>query len=95
MGGLGAIAFVLVAALMWGGAILGARRFAARRKREGLWNEKGPIDPSLPPTDWLQVYPRPWGIQRPVIESVDHENPFKYPVGKDSDEMADETDYIQ
>lgn len=82
---LGPILFLVVLAVLAGAAVVSARRFAARRKREGLWNEKGPIDPSLPPTDFLQVYPQPWGIQRPVIESAEAENPYRYPQGKDSD----------
>lgn len=69
------VALIAIAAAL-GAVIIGARRFARRRMREGLWNENGPIDPSLPPTDFLQVYPRPWGIQRPSIDSIDEENPF-------------------
>jgi hypothetical protein len=80
---LGPVLFVIVIAAFAGLSIRAARRFAEKKRREGLWDEKGPIDPSLPPTDFLQVYPRPWGIQRPEIVSEDAANPYKYPQGKD------------
>jgi len=85
---LGPVLFIVVLAVCAAFAIRGARRFAEKRRREGLWDEKGPIDPSLPPADFLQVYPRPWGIQRPVIEAEDAENPFKYPQGKDDKDSS-------
>jgi hypothetical protein len=65
---------VVVIALFFGGAIIGARRFAKRRQSEGVWNKDGPIDPSLPPPDFLRVHPQPWGIARPEIESEDDED---------------------
>jgi hypothetical protein len=68
---LGPILFVAAIALFLGGAIIGARRFAKRRQREGLWDETGPKDPSLPPPDFLRVHPQPWGISRPEIETED------------------------
>ncbi len=79
----GAIVFLVTMGVLFGGVVIGARRFVRKRRKEGLWNEEGPIDPSLPPRDFLQVYPRPWGIQRPSIETeLEEQNPFLYPVEK-------------
>lgn len=83
MAELGPVLFIVVIAAFAGLSIRAARRFAEKKRRAGLWDEKGPIDPSLPPTDFLQVYPQPWGIQRPEIVSEDAGNPYKYPQGKD------------
>lgn len=71
---LGAPLFVLAIALFLGAAIIGARRFAKQREREGLWDEKGPKDPTLPPPEFLRVHPQPWGIARPEIESEDDDD---------------------
>ncbi len=80
---IGGIVFLATIGVLFACVVIGARRFVRRRRKEGLWNENGPIDPSLPPPDFLQVYPRPWGIQRPVIETeLEEENPFRYPVEK-------------
>ena len=70
---------VAVMALFLGVAVVGARRFAKRREREGLWDERGPKDPSLPPPDFLRVHPQPWGISRPDIETEDDEEPDDHP----------------
>jgi hypothetical protein len=79
----GAIVFLGTIAVLFASVVIAARRFVRKRRKEGLWNEQGPIDPSLPPPDFLQVYPRPWGIQRPTIETeLEEENPFLYPVEK-------------
>lgn len=84
MDAVGGIVSILVMAALLGGVVFAAHRFVRRRMREGAWDEKGPIDRSLPPVDFLQVYPRPWGIHRPSIESVeDEENPFRYPVERE------------
>jgi len=82
---LGPILFILAIAVFWAGATLGARRFARRRKLDGKWDDTGPIDPSLPPPDFLQGYPEPWGVHRPVIESEDDENLFRYPIEREHD----------
>ncbi|HEV8411340.1 MAG TPA: hypothetical protein VGQ30_12585 [Gemmatimonadaceae bacterium] len=71
---IGPFLLIVVMALFVGGAIIGARRFAKRRQREGLWDEKGPKDPSLPPPDFLRVHPQPWGISRPEIETEDDDD---------------------
>jgi hypothetical protein len=70
---IGPIAFLVAVAGLIGAAVIGARRFAEQRKREGLWDDKGPIDPSLPPPEFLRVHPQPWGIARPTIESEDED----------------------
>jgi hypothetical protein len=36
----------LIAAL-WIGVVVAARRFEARRRHEGAWNDDGPIDPTF------------------------------------------------
>jgi len=79
----GPFAFLLGLVAMFGGMIVGARRFAARRKREGAWDDNGPIDPSLPPPEFLRVHPQPWGIARPTIES-------EYPDESDPEDPPDE-----
>jgi hypothetical protein len=54
-GDLSAIIVVAVCAAACGAFLIGARRFAKRRQREGLWNADGPIDPSPPPPGWNGV----------------------------------------
>ena len=71
---LGPVLFVGVIVVFLTFAIAGARRFAKRRQREGLWDDKGPKDPSLPPPDFLRVHPAPWGISRPEIETEEEDD---------------------
>lgn len=68
-----ALTFLLVGALVvvaWTALIVGARRFARRRRREGAWDASGPLHPSEPPPGWGSIpgYVPP----RPTIE---HEDP--------------------
>jgi hypothetical protein len=94
MDAIGGILSILLLCAIWGAAIFGARRFAEKKKREGLWDENGPKDPSIPPANFLQVYPRPWGIQRPEIVSEDADNPYRYPQGKDDNDSPEHDEIL-
>jgi hypothetical protein len=61
------IALFLFPIILIGAAIVAARRFARRRRQEGLWNADGPIHPTAPPGDW--GLPPGYGAHRPHIES--------------------------
>ena len=49
----GTVLIVAVGVLLTGIAV-GANRFAARRRRERFWDEEGPIEPTDPPTAFLE-----------------------------------------
>jgi hypothetical protein len=86
----GPIVFLVTIGAIFAAVTMAARRYARRKQREGLWDEKGPKDDTLPPADFLRVHPRPWGIQRPTIETeIEEENPFLYPVEKKHDSDSD------
>ena len=65
------IAFLVLIAFLLGVMIVSARRFARRRRREGVWNAEGPVHPTPPPPDWL--LPEAWRGRPPVIEPDDDE----------------------
>lgn len=61
---------IAIPVALWAALVLLARRFERRRRREGAWNEHGPIDPTFaPPNDDL----RATGIHLPVIEQEEEE----------------------
>ena len=68
-----ALTYFFVGALVivtWAALIIGARRFARRRRREGAWDAAGPLDPTEPPPGWGSI---PGYVpSRPTIE---HEDP--------------------
>jgi hypothetical protein len=54
---------------LWGALLLGATRFARRRRREGKWDANGPLHPTDPPPGWEEV--PGVGGHRPTIERDD------------------------
>jgi hypothetical protein len=48
------ILLVVAVAILLGASTVGARRFASRRRRQGFWDEQGPIEPTDPPAAFLQ-----------------------------------------
>ena len=59
------ILFISLPVLPWDGVALAARRRERRRKKEGAWNEHGPIDPTFAPPD-PDLHAA--GIRLPTIE---------------------------
>lgn len=88
---IGAFGFLIAVAAIFAAVTIASRRYAARKEREGAWDERGPRDVSLPPPEFLQVYPRPWGIQRPTIEGEEEEaNQFLYPIERKPEDTSHE-----
>ena len=47
------ILLIIAVAVLLGASAVGAKRFASRRRREGFWDEQGPIEPTDPPVAFL------------------------------------------
>jgi hypothetical protein len=48
------ILLIVAVAVLLGATAVGAKRFAARRRREGFWDDRGPIEPTDPPAAFLE-----------------------------------------
>lgn len=67
---------VVLVPACWISIMRAARRFEARRRREGVWNESGPIDPTFAETNPTL---RAVGIYLPRIETESGTDPNGLP----------------